>query len=168
MELIKLFLLGATGYLLALLYDVAVLYTKPLLQKILYVGFFVTAFPYPLLFVAYDSPHPGYAAWILFPLILVFASLLVYSVLIELALFGGRPGEVYQKGTYGKSRHPGFIWYTVINVLVAIYYWNYHITMLCFGLTLCNLVLITVEDLYFFPRMFSGYEEYRKHTPFFF
>lgn len=56
MELIKLFLLGATGYLLALLYDVAVLYTKPLLQKILYVGFFVTAFPYPLLFVAYDSP----------------------------------------------------------------------------------------------------------------
>lgn len=166
MELIKLFLLGATGYLLAGLYDVAILYDKPLLRKFLYVGFFVTAIPYPVIFFTRVSPLPGFAAWIFFPLIIVFALLLIYSVMVETSLFSDSTGQLYQRGTYRISRHPGFIWYTMINILVSIYYWNYHITMLFVGLTLCNLILIVIEDRIFFPQMFSEYEEYRKHTPF--
>ncbi len=167
MELIKLFLLGAIGYLFAGLYDVAILHDKPLLRRFLYVGFFITALPYPVIFFTYASPLPSYSAWIVFPLVGVFALLLIYSVMIETALFSGSTGKLYQKGTYKISRHPGFIWYTIINVLVSIYYWNYRITMLFMGLTLCNLILIVVEDRIFFPEMFSEYEEYRKNTPFF-
>ena len=167
MELIKLFLLGATGYLLAGLYDVAILHDKPLLRKFLYAGFFITAIPYPVIFFTRVSPLPGYAAWILFPLIIAFALLLIFSVMVETSLFSDSTGKLYQKGTYRISRHPGFIWYTIINVLVSIYYWNYRITMLFVGLTLCNLILIVVEDRVFFPKMFSEYEEYRKSTPFF-
>ena len=59
MELIKLFLLGATGYLLAGLYDVAIVYDKPLVRKLLYVGFFLTAVPYPVIFFTWVSPFPG-------------------------------------------------------------------------------------------------------------
>lgn len=167
MELIKLFLLGATGYLLAGLYDVAILLDKPLLRKFLYAGFFITALPYPVIFFTWVSPLPSFASWIIFPLTIVFALLLIYSVMIETALFSGSTGCLYRGGTYRISRHPGFIWYTIINVLVSIYYWNYRITMLFMALTLCNLILIAVEDRIFFPRMFAEYEEYRKCTPFF-
>ncbi len=167
MELIKLFFLGAIGYLLAGLYDVAILLDKPVLRRFLYAGFFITAIPYPVVFFTRDSPLPGFAGWILFPLIIGFALLLIYSVMIETSLFSESTGKLYQKGTYRISRHPGFIWYTIINVLVSIYYWNYHITMLFAGFTLCNLILITVEDRIFFPKMFSEYDAYRKSTPFF-
>ncbi|MBI9094300.1 MAG: hypothetical protein JEY71_05405 [Sphaerochaeta sp.] len=166
MELIKLFLLGATGYLLAGLYDVAILRNKPLLRKFLYVGFFITAVPYPVIFFTWDSPLPGFAAWIIVPLLIAFALLLIYSVMIETSLFSDSTGKLYQGGTYRISRHPGFLWYTMINGLVMIYYWNYRSTMLFVGLTLCNLILIAVEDRIFFPKMFAEYEEYRKHTPF--
>ncbi|HAF86860.1 MAG TPA: hypothetical protein DCG32_10975 [Sphaerochaeta sp.] len=167
MELIKLFLLGATGYLLAGLYDVAILHNKPLLRKFLYAGFFITALPYPVIFLTWDSPLPGFVAWIIFPLLIAFALLLIFSVMIETSLFSEGTGKLYQGGTYRISRHPGFIWYTIINVLVMIYYWNHCITMLLVGLTLCNLILIVVEDRIFFPKMFAEYEEYRKRTPFF-
>ncbi|HKM05719.1 MAG TPA: hypothetical protein VJ869_01915 [Sphaerochaeta sp.] len=167
MELIKLFLLGATGYLLAGLYDVAILNDKPLLRKFLYSGFFITALPYPVIFFSWVSPLPGFIAWIIFAFVIVFALLLVYSVILEIALFSGSSGKLYQGGTYKISRHPGFIWYSIINVLVSIYYWNYRITMLCIGFILCNLLLITIEDRIFFPKMFAEYEEYRKNTPFF-
>lgn len=166
MELIKLFLLGATGYLLAGLYDVAIVYEKPLVRKLLYVGFFLTAVPYPVIFFTWVSPFPGFVAWILFSLVTPFALLLVFSVLVEIALFSPGGGKLYRGGTYRFSRHPGFIWYTIINVLVSIYYWNYRITMLLMGLTLCNLILITIEDRILFPKMFAEYGEYRKDTPF--
>ena len=167
MELIKLFLFGAIGYLLAGLYDVAILYERPLLRKFLYPGFFITAVPYAVIFFTWDSPFPGFVFWIILPLVIVFALLLIYSVMIETSLFSDTTGKLYQRGTYRISRHPGFIWYTVINILVSIYYWNYRITVVFFGLTVCNLILITVEDYIFFPKMFPEYEEYRKHTPFF-
>ncbi len=152
--------------MLAGLYDVAILHEKPLLRKFLYIGFFVTAVPYPVIFFTRQSPLPGFVVWIIAPLVTVFALLLVFSVMIETSLFSDKTGKLYQKGTYSISRHPGFIWYTIINTLVSIYYWHYQITMLFVGLTLCNLILITVEDRIFFPRMFSDYEAYRENTPF--
>jgi protein-S-isoprenylcysteine O-methyltransferase Ste14 len=166
MELIKLFFLGATGYLLAGLYDVAILYDKPLLRRLLYLGFFITAIPYPVIFFTWDSPLPALVGWIVFSLVFVFAALLVYSVMVEIPLFAPGEGKLYQKGTYSFSRHPGFIWYSIVNILVSIYYWNYRITMLMMGLTLCNLVLVVVEDRILFPRMFAEYGEYRRRTPF--
>jgi len=36
-----------------------------------------------------------------------------------------------------------------------------------FALWVCDLLLITIEDLVLFPRMFEGYREYRRQVPFF-
>jgi protein-S-isoprenylcysteine O-methyltransferase Ste14 len=167
MELIKLFFLGALGYLLAGFYDIAILYGKNLLKKVLYIGFFITSIPYPVIFFTYNSPLSIIARWVIIPLIVMFGLLLIYSVLLEIYFFAGKNGGLYQGGTYSISRHPGFIWFTMINLLVGIYFWNFHITLLCIGFTACNLVLIIVEDLILFPKMFPEYKEYRKKTPFF-
>ncbi|MEA5032386.1 MAG: hypothetical protein VB025_09595 [Sphaerochaeta sp.] len=167
MGLIKLFIIGATGYLLSGLYDVAVLYDKYLLKKGLYLGFFLTAIPYPIMFITRRTPF-GIAMVI--PLLLsmlVFGALLAYSVLIEIPFASNRPGTTYRGGTYSFSRHPGFIWYTVVNILIAVYFWDIGVALVCAGFIACNLVLIAIEDSVLFPRMFPDYGEYRKETPFF-
>ncbi len=167
MELIKLFLLGAIGYLLAGLYDVAILHQKSLLKRIFFIGFFITAVPYPIIFLTTKSPLSTLAIGILLFLMLIFTLLLIYSVFLEFIISPDTTGKLFRKGTYSFSRHPGFIWYTVINILIAIYFWNYQIALLCLGYSICNLLLIIVEDLIFFPRMFPEYADYKKETPFF-
>lgn len=166
MELIKLFLLGATGYLLAGMYDITIVYHKPLLKKIFTVGFLVTVIPYPILFFSNPSPLPIPVARTLLILALPFALLLAFSVLIEIPLLAKQPGKLYRGGTYRHSRHPGFLWFTIINLLASIYFWNFDIFLACTGFTACNLALITVEDRILFPKMFPDYEEYKKQTPF--
>ncbi|AEV30141.1 putative protein-S-isoprenylcysteine methyltransferase [Sphaerochaeta pleomorpha str. Grapes] len=167
MELIKLFFLGAIGYFLAGLYDLAIVYKKPVLKRVFYLGFFITPIPYPILFFTHESPLSLIAIWATIILIGVFSILLVYSVLLEIPLKAEKTGKLYRGGTYSISRHPGFIWFTMINLLIGVYFWNFKITLLCIGFTACNLLLILIEDLIFFPRMFSEYEEYKKETHFF-
>ena len=166
MGLIKLFILGATGYFLTGLYDVAILYKRSLLKKILFIGFFITALPYLFLFLQWDSPHSMIVRWILAILLLCFFALLIYSVLLEIPLSSVKPGMLYCEGTYSFSRHPGFLWFTLINLLISCFFWNLAISLLCLGFILCNLVLITMEDLALFPKMFPEYSEYKKKTPF--
>jgi protein-S-isoprenylcysteine O-methyltransferase Ste14 len=167
MDLSKLFFIGATGYFLSGLFDVAILCHKSILAKFLYIGFFITAIPYPILFFTYSSPLLATITVILLLFIGIFTLLLIYSVLLEIPFFGTNSGKLYRKGTYKISRHPGFIWYTAINLLVAWYFWNLEVTLLCAGLTLCNLVLIAIEDMVLFPKMFPEYADYKKQTPFF-
>ncbi|PKL11705.1 MAG: hypothetical protein CVV52_12910 [Spirochaetae bacterium HGW-Spirochaetae-8] len=167
MGLIKLFILGATGYFLTGLYDVAILRKRPLLKKILSVGFPITATPYLFLFLAWESPHSTFMQWTIVVLLLCFSILLVYSVLLEIPLSSVEPAALYQGGTYRFSRHPGFIWFTIINLLIPLYFWNFGISLICLGFILCDLALIFIEDRYFFPEMFPEYGEYKKKTPFF-
>ena len=166
MEYIKLFIIGSFGYLLSGLFDVALLHKKSMLKNILYVGFFVTAIPYIMLFFSFRTPLQLITSWIVLLLLLPFLALLVYSVFIEIVLFSKKSANLYQKGTYSLSRHPGFIWYTIINILIGIYFSDYKIALLCLGLTIDNLILIAIEDTIIFPRLFTEYREYKKKTPF--
>lgn len=166
MGFIKLFVLGSSGYLLSGLFDIAILYDKPILKRILYVGFVITAIPYVILFFSYSSPIPLAVIWIIFILLLFFAALLIFSVFIEIPLLAQKSGAFYQKGTYSISRHPGFLWYTAINILLAIYFWDYRISLLCAGFCVDNFILISIEDKIIFPKMFPEYQTYKKQTPF--
>lgn len=161
-------MLGASGYLISGLYDTAILFDKPMLQKVFRAGMLLTAAPYPFLFISHETALPPMLAWILLPCISILAALLIYSVFLEIPLADVEAGTLYRKGTYRLSRHPGFLWYTGINILIAIYFLDGSIILLCGALTVCNLALIIIEDRFLFPRMFAGYEDYRKQTPFLF
>lgn len=166
MEFIKLFIVGSVGYFLAGLYDVAILYDKSLLKRILFVGFFLTGIPYLFLPSLATSPFGPVVLLFAIPLLLLFLWLLIYSVFIEIHKGSEHASSLYQKGTYSFSRHPGFLWYTTINCIIAMYFWDFNVALLCVGFTLCNFVLILVEDIVLFPLMFTEYSEYKKHTPF--
>ncbi len=168
MDFIKLFLLGATGYLLAGLYDWAILHKSKLLSNIFYLGFFVTALPYPFLFLQYSSPLPQAVIWTITFFIFIFSCLLIYSVLLEFLFFAPEPGKLYTGGTYAICRHPGFLWYTAVNILVACYFGSLPILLLVGALTLCNFILIIIEDSYLFDKLFPEYANYKASTPFLF
>ena len=165
MENFKLFILGFSGYILVGMYDIAILYNKSSLKKFLSIGFLLTAAPYPFLFVAHTSLHSQPLRIGILAMISVFAILLIYSVFVETSLFSPRPGELYTKGTYGFSRHPGFLWYTIINLLVAEFLWNFRIMLQCLVCILCNFVLKLFEDTIIFPKIFPGYDKYKRQTP---
>jgi len=167
MEFIKLFIVGSIGYFLSGLYDVAILYDKSILKRILFLGFFITGVPYIFLPFLVTSPLPPIVLLLFVPLILLFLWLLLYSVFFETQKNNnGTSSQLYQKGTYGFSRHPGFLWYTAINCLIAIYFWDFRVALLCLGFTLCNFILIFIEDVLLFPRIFLEYREYKKQVPF--
>lgn len=171
MEFIKLFIcgiLGLIGYILSGLYDLAIIHEKKLLRKLSYPGFFITAIPYVILFFHYEIPHSVLFSAILLLLIGLFLVLLIYSVLIEIPRNSKDTSEVYDRGTYSFSRHPGFLWYTVLNMLMAVLFWNWGILLLCILFTVFNFALILIEDRILFPIMFSTYTEYRRNTPFLF
>lgn len=168
MSLIKLFIIGATGYFIAGLYDLSILHCKTLLVKVFYAGFFITAIPYPLLWMNYASSHSSFLQNIIIGFILLITLLLIYTVLLEIPLHtNSGKVELYTSGFYRISRHPGFLLYSTINVLIALYFWDIGVLFLCLGLIICNLLLIITEDYYLFPRMFSEYTAYKKETPFF-
>jgi len=103
---------------------------------------------------------------------LVSAILLVWSVFFEISFHRKRLGldlrETVKSGSYGLCRHPGFWWFSVFSLSVAIlrgldlYFFT---ISLMIGL---DLLLIVIQDKYAFPRLFSGYDAYRKEVPFLF
>ena len=166
MELFKLFLLGASGYLLAALYDIALLKGFYRISKLLYLGFFVTVLPFLFLFSRFSSPHHPAFSLLLILFMVANAVLLIYSVLLEIPLKSNKDGGLYTGGTYKICRHPGFLWFSFFNVSASLFFWYTPITLLLVGYTLCNLALVTLEDRVLFPKMFPQYGEYKKTTPF--
>ena len=149
------------------MYDLAILYNKSSLKRLFSVGFFITAVPYVILFTTHASPHGLIIILIIVMLIVLFTFLLLYSVFLETSLFSKTAGVLFTEGTYSFSRHPGFLWYTIVGLLISFYFWDLQIMLLFLGLIVCNLILIIVEDTFIFPRMFLEYHTYKKHTPFF-
>jgi protein-S-isoprenylcysteine O-methyltransferase Ste14 len=110
------------------------------------------------------------AAAALLTLAALSGSLLVWSVFLEIPYLRKKyrlePGSTISKGAYAICRHPGFWWFTLLTSSLAMLRGSteYFFTIsLMIGM---DLLLIALQDIYTFPRMFSGYKEYRKSVPF--
>ncbi len=105
-------------------------------------------------------------------LALVSALLLVWSVFLEISYHRRRLGldveATVREGSYSLCRHPGFWWFSFFALSVGflrgmdLYFFT---VSLMIGL---DLLLIVIQDKYAFPRLFSGYDAYRKEVPFLF
>lgn len=98
------------------------------------------------------------------------ALMLLWTVFFELAL-GKKNRKAKEKdtvswGSYGICRHPGF-WWLALYVLSLGVIRGFVSTIFSSLLVLFfNFLLIAVQDRYSFPRLFNGYEAYRKTVPF--
>lgn len=165
---------GALTFVAAFFFDLASV--KKLSRVKPVTAFLVVAFHGYALYVAlYGTDRfwlPAAVSILGWVLVAVFGVLLVFSLIIELPPVRtyyqrGVPGRVITTGTYALTRHPGVMWYIVTMfslvlatrstvLLVAVPVW-----------ALLNVIFATVEDRYFFMRMFPEYPVYQKQTPMF-
>ena len=105
--------------------------------------------------------------WVLLP---IFAFLLLYSLVIELPSGKTyyRPGvadHLVTTGTYALTRHPGVMWYilALVSLLLAT-----RSTVLLIAVpvwSLLDIIHVTVQDRFYFVKMFPGYRQYQQQTP---
>lgn len=101
---------------------------------------------------------------------IISAALLVWSVFLEIHIIKKKrhlgPFDVITEGTYGVCRHPGFWWFALFVLALGIIrnFYAYFITI--FIMIVLDLLLIFIQDRYIFPKVFSGYDDYKKSVPF--
>jgi protein-S-isoprenylcysteine O-methyltransferase Ste14 len=98
------------------------------------------------------------------------SALLLWSVFIEIGAERKKhklgPTDVIRSGSYGLCRHPGFWWFAILIIAIGIlkgFSDNFLTIFIMIGL---DLLLILFQDRYTFPKVFRGYDEYRKAVPF--
>jgi len=96
--------------------------------------------------------------------------LLIYSLFFALPFkktyitFSNR--NVYDRGVYALCRHPGVLCF----ICFYLFFWLYSgeslilLAFLCFSVL--NIFYSWLQDHYFFPELFDGYDLYKKRTPF--
>ncbi|MGB4585921.1 MAG: hypothetical protein WBH66_02600 [Rectinemataceae bacterium] len=100
------------------------------------------------------------------------SALLFWSVFIEIGAerkkHGLRPADVVNSGSYGLCRHPGFWWFAILILTLGILKgFSANFPTILF-MTALDLLLILFQDSYTFPKVFRGYDDYRKSVPFLF
>ncbi len=166
MDLIKLFLLGASGYLLLGMYDLAQIHHLRILSRILSVGFLVTTLPYVLLLSHHRSPFAFPLRLLLYALTAAAALATLYIAAAEIPLRHKEEGAVYARGSYALIRHPAFHAHLLFNLLFSLTLFEGRVALLCTLFVCSNLLLVAVEDRYLFPKLFVDYASYKETTGF--
>ncbi len=121
--------------------------------------------------VSAAAAAPGPLRVLLWALAAAFTALLIYSLFFcfsagQAYAAPGTKREVCRRGMYRLCRHPGVLWLF------------FAMLCLCLGAGLppaslaaytgLNLLLVLFEDLWVFPRVLLGYDDYRRSVPFLF
>jgi protein-S-isoprenylcysteine O-methyltransferase Ste14 len=115
-------------------------------------------------------PLPGWSSWLGWSLLVISTLLLLYS------LFGNLPfhktyiatgvgDKLIRSKLYSLVRHPGVLCFGLVLLsLVLVSRSNLMLTAALIFMAL-DIVLVIAQDRFFFVRMFDGYRNYQKDTP---
>ena len=113
---------------------------------------------------------PAPVTWLAWPLLVVATCLLIYSLFIEIPFRqtyakGGVGDRLVTTGTYALCRHPGVLWFGLF-LIGLILVSRCHLLLVAAPVwLLMDLLWVWVQDVCYFPRMFSGYPQYQQDTP---
>ena len=101
---------------------------------------------------------------------LVFLTLLIYSVFIEVGKntyeYNAKPSLVTD-GTYSLVRHPGVIWFLVAYLFAAVAFESQLLLHAGLVWSLTNSIYTYIQEKYVLYKLFGDYNEYKKTTPMF-
>jgi protein-S-isoprenylcysteine O-methyltransferase Ste14 len=165
-------LVGSLAFVIAFFFDLAALKGIHYLKQIIGLVF-VLLFGYAMTAVCFATERfafPACAAWVGWPLAVISAGLLIYSIFLEIpfkatyASSGVGPGLV-TTGTYALTRHPGVLWFGLFLLgLTAISHSKLLLVAAPVWFAL-DLLYVWIQDRFYFPLTFAGYEQYRRETP---
>ncbi len=166
--------LGALGFLLALLFD------HPRIERARWAKLTIGVVAFAALGYAVGAAalhpsrftFPSGVAPVGWALAGVFLILFLYSVFLEIpfrqAYLGAQDNaQVVDTGTYAMSRHPGVLWAALALVFLVMATGSKVLLIATPVWILLDVVWAYVEDRFYFPKTFPGYEDYKKEVPMF-
>ncbi len=164
--------MGALGFAIIHLCDIVALKKVPWAKPIawlsgsgllIYASVMVSISPEKL-------PLPGWLTYLGWPLLIISLSWLIYSLFINLP-FGrtyiatGIGGRLITTGLYALVRHPGVPWFIIVMLsLILVSGSRLWLAAAPVWIAL-DILLVVIQDRFFFGRMFKGYDDYRRTTP---
>lgn len=113
---------------------------------------------------------PFWSTWFGWALFSVSIVLVVYALFINLPFHktyvaSGVGEELVTSGFYALTRHPGVMWFAMLAFSLLLVSKSQLMLVTAPLFVLLDTAAVIVEDRFFFPRMFAGYDEYRRRTP---
>lgn len=91
---------------------------------------------------------------------------LFFAVPFDAAYVKGSKQKLETCGVYGMCRHPGVLFLAGTYLFVALALNKQDLLIAGAVFSVYNVVYVVIQDLLIFPKIFEGYEEYRRSTHF--
>jgi protein-S-isoprenylcysteine O-methyltransferase Ste14 len=164
--------LGSLGFLIIHLLDIVSIKRIPGIKPlILVVGNGLLVYTAIMVCLASDKLSlPAWSSWLGWGLLLIALAMLVYSLFINLP-FGktyvatGVGDKLVTSGLYALVRHPGVHWFILAMLSLVLVSQSSLMLIAALIWVLLDIVLVAIQDKFFFGRMFAGYDDYRRQTP---
>lgn len=113
---------------------------------------------------------PIWSTWLGWALLSLSLFLFIYSLFINLPfrityVFTGVGNKLITAGLYALVRHPGVHWFTLLMLSLILVSKSRLLLIAAPIFILLDVVLVVVQDRFFFVRMFKNYKSYQKETP---
>ncbi|MFC2057061.1 methyltransferase [Chloroflexota bacterium] len=164
--------IGCLGFLVMHLLDIVSLKRIPGVKPFIWIlGSGLLVYALAMTCLQSDKlPSPIWSIWLGWVLLIISFLLLIYSLFINLPfrktyIATGVSDKLITTGVYALVRHPwihGFILLLLSLILVSR---SSLLLITSLVWILLNILLVIIQDKFFFGRMFAGYDQYRKETP---
>jgi protein-S-isoprenylcysteine O-methyltransferase Ste14 len=113
---------------------------------------------------------PLWSSWLGWALLPISLFLLIYSLYINLPfaktyVATGVGDKLITSGFYALVRHPWVYGFTLLMVALILVSKSRLMLIAAPIWVLLDIILVAIQDRFFFGRMFAGYDDYRRQTP---
>lgn len=165
-------LLGCLAFLIVYFFDLAALKNTAYLKQAIGLSF-VLLFGFSLLMVCLKAerlPLPHWLSWLGWPLLVLSAFLLAYSILLEIPFkqtyaTDGVGDRLVKTGTYALVRHPGVLWFGLLLLALMAVTRSKLLLIAAPIWLLMDVLYVWIQERFYFGKMFPGYEQYKRETP---
>jgi protein-S-isoprenylcysteine O-methyltransferase Ste14 len=165
--------IGVLGFIIIHLFDLVSLKRVPFGMKPLVwtAGFAILFYSLIKMCLASNTlPLPDSLTWVGWFLLAVSVLMITFALFINLPfrktyVDAGVGDKLIKTGLYALVRHPGVYWVALFFFSLVFISRSQLMLIAAPIFVVLNTALVIVQDRYFFPRMFEGYDEYQKETP---
>jgi protein-S-isoprenylcysteine O-methyltransferase Ste14 len=165
-------LLGCLAFVIAYFYDLAALKNIAYLKQAIGLTF-TSLFGVSVPMVCLRAERlllPSWLSWLGWPLLVLAALLLTYSIFLEIPFkqtyaTDGVGEKLVKTGTYALVRHPGVLWFGLL-LLALIAISRSRLLLIAAPVWfLMDVLYVWIQERFYFGKMFPGYEQYKQETP---
>ncbi len=164
--------LGSLGFLVIHVFDIVSLKRIPAAKPVTWiVGSGLLAYSVIMVCFTPDKlPLPIWSTWLGWALLSISFFLLIYSLFIHLPfrktyVATGVGDKLITTRLYALVRHPWMPWLILVMLSLILVSRSSLLLIASPIWILLDILLVAIQDKFFFGRMFEGYDTYRRETP---